>query len=177
MIINDKIVIDELERLFKEYMDLSENRPQSTWNKSVVGWTALPPISDGEFVFYFSHQLEYLVIEFENNKLSFTCGTNGPKCSLQGAFFGQEDKLEIIRKRLESFVISNQITEHTMFYCFNCGEELKEIGLGFLECHNCASKFLPYASSTSKSTDKENQIMECVCNGKDTVVSQESLLR
>lgn len=29
------------------------------------------------------------------------------------------------------------------FHCFNCGYELREIGMGFYECDNCGSQFLP----------------------------------
>ena len=86
-------------------MDLSSDRPQSIWNKNIVGWIPLLSVSDEYFYEYFNHQLEYLQIELESGKILFTNGTNGSKCALQGPFFGQEDKLEIIRQKLESFVL------------------------------------------------------------------------
>ena len=29
-------------------------------------------------------------------------------------------------------------------FCFCCGGELKEVGLGFLECEKCDKSYLPY---------------------------------
>lgn len=49
------------------------------------------------------------------------------------------------------------------FYCFNCGNELKEIGLGFLECDKCRSQFLPFID------ESDCQALSCCTSDKKQV--------
>jgi hypothetical protein len=47
------------------------------------------------------------------------------------------------------------------FHCFYCGAELKEVGLGWMECEKCEVPFLP-----SLDIEGENQCMTAFIQSK-----------
>jgi len=91
---------DKLKSLFKKHMDLGPNRPQykEIVRAGLSNREGIDPAAatDEDFNDQYYHQLEYFDWSFDGEEIKYYGASYNEKPSLQGLFWGQENRLKLI---------------------------------------------------------------------------------
>jgi hypothetical protein len=100
----------KLKELFQKYIDVSSTRPgEIKWKKLCekenIQYKESDIITKEMFDDEFEHQLEYLNWMWDNEKIKFYGICYNQSYTLLGIFCDQDDKIELIRKEFEEYLL------------------------------------------------------------------------